>query len=78
MADCDPDYEAPDFDDGLPLARAEIKMMQSLAPEQSELVARWMTLYGYAWESDRAMSGEQICLCFHYSAERLRMDCPTM
>ena len=54
MADYDPDYEVPDFDDGSPLARAEIEMMQSLAPEQAELVARWMTLYGYAWESETA------------------------
>ena len=73
MADYDPDYEVPDFDDGSPLAEAEIEMMQSLSPKQAELVARWMTLYGYAWERDRAASGEQIRLCFHYSAERLRI-----
>lgn len=73
MADYDPDYQPPAFDDGSPLAAAEITMMQSLSNEQAELVAQWMSHYGYAWEREDATCGEHIRTCFHYSAERLRV-----
>lgn len=34
MADYDPDYESPLFDDGLQMARAEIDMMRVLSKDQ--------------------------------------------
>ena len=63
------------FNDGSALAKAEIEVMQALSQNQAELVARWMMLYGYKWEAspDYATAGEYIRLCFHYSAERLRI-----
>lgn len=73
MAEYDPDYQAPPFNDGSPLAEAEIEMMQMLSKEQCDAIARWLKLYGYAWQKQYSASGEVICDCFNYSANRLEI-----
>lgn len=47
--------------------------MASLHPGQAELIARWLKLYGYAWQQERPATGKATSECFTYSAERIRL-----
>ena len=65
--------ESDQFYDGSPLAEAEIKMMQLLDKQQCDAVAAWLKFYGYEWQKQYSASGEAICECFKYTANRLEI-----
>ena len=73
MVDYNPDYENPPFDDGSPLAEAEIDMIKILNKEQCEAVAAWLKLYGCAFAKQSPQCGNILKTNFSYAANRLEI-----